>query len=346
MDKNPKVTVIMPAYNAERFLESSCRAVLNQSHRNLRLLVVNDGSRDRTGEILARLSEEDSRLRALTVSNGGPAMARNRALDALDGDTDYVMFMDADDELLPDAVEYALTGAARGAELIVFGYSIQSADGSLRDYCEPERLISRQELGRELARLYRANLLNQVWGKLYSARMIREGGFRFPDYRWGEDRFFVFDCLEAAERICVLPGCKYRYIMHEGESLISKYYAPKFEVCLAIDRRVEALCRRFGVEDDRDFRYMFLKSVYSCATMLFAPSCPLSGEEKRAYLRRMLEDERVGTRGQGASGGLPVQLLYAVMRSKCVGLNLAAFRAVARASETAPELVRRIKHRK
>ena len=114
--QSARVTVIMPAWNAESFIADSVRSVLAQSHADLRLMVVNDGSTDRTGEILEALAAEDPRLTVISVANGGPAMARNHALDALDPETDYVMFQDADDRMLPDAAEYALRGAARGAE--------------------------------------------------------------------------------------------------------------------------------------------------------------------------------------------------------------------------------------
>lgn len=343
---SPLVTIIMPAWNAEKFIEASVRSVLSQSYRNLRLVVVNDGSTDATGDILARLAAEDPRLLPMTIPNSGPAGARNRALDALDPETDYVMFQDADDYMQPDAVAYALTGAARGAALVIFGFTIRQPDGSTRNYCEPEQLLTRETMGGSLARLYKANLLNQVWGKLYRADLLRAGGFRFPDYRWGEDRFFVFACLEAAETVCILPDCKYFYVMHEGESLITRYYDRKFRVCLEIDERAEQLCGHFGVTEDGDFRYMFLKSVFSCLTMLFSPSCPLSAAEKRAAAREILENERVRARSRGASGGLPVEALAAVLRSGSVSLTLLAFRLVAFTGEIAPRFFTNLKHRK
>ena len=126
MDK--LVTVIVPAWNAEKYLEASLRSVLEQSHRRLRLLVIDDGSTDKTPEILERLHREDPRLDYRSVPNGGPAAARNRALALLPEGTDYVMFLDADDLLLPDAIDYALQGG-RGADLTIFGYSIQRPDG-------------------------------------------------------------------------------------------------------------------------------------------------------------------------------------------------------------------------
>ena len=340
------LTLIMPAWNAEKYIERSVRSVLGQSYRELRLFVVDDGSTDATAAILARLAQEDPRLTPLTVPNGGPGRARNLALDRLGEETKYVMFIDADDVLLPDAAEKAVAAAEAGADLVLFGFSIMAIDGGRRDYCEPGQCLSREELGGALGRLYKANLLNQIWAKLFRAEHIREGHIRFPDYRWGEDRFFVFDCLERAENVSVLPDCLYRYIMHEGESLISKYYDRKFEVCLEIDRRMEDMCRSLGVTDERDFRYMFSKSVFSCLTTLYAPSCPLTAEEKRAAAKEIAENERVRRRCRDASGGFPVRALCAVLRSGDPALMLAAFRGVAWVGRTAPNLFTSIKHRK
>ena len=100
----PFTTVIMPAYNADGSIAASVRSVLDQTVPDLRLIVVDDGSTDRTRQVLDALAREDPRLLPLTVENGGPAAARNRALELLDADTDFVMFLDADDLLLPDAL--------------------------------------------------------------------------------------------------------------------------------------------------------------------------------------------------------------------------------------------------
>ena len=341
MDK--RITVIMPAWNAERYLEASLRSVLNQTHRNLRVLVIDDGSTDGTAAILERLRGEDERLAYRTVPNGGPASARNRALEQLPEGTDYVMFLDSDDLLEPDALAYALEGS-EGAELVIFGFSIQQPDGSLRPYCEREQLLDRAGLGTELARLYKANLLNQVWAKLFAAELVRE--LRFPDYRWGEDRLFLFRALERAQRVKVLPGCRHRYVMHEGESLITRYYDRKFDVCCEIDGRIEELCEELGVREDGDFRYMFAKSVFSCLTNLYSRSCTLSRGEKRAVAARIVNDARVQRRCRDCSGGAPARLLCAVLRSRRVGLNLFCFRLVAWAGERFPRIFTLIKHRK
>lgn len=342
----PKITLIMPAYNAQEYVEASVKSVLQQSYEKFELIVVNDGSKDDTQAILQRLACEDSRLRPLEIENSGPAIARNRALEAMAQDTEYVMFLDSDDLLEADTLEYALAGAQKGAELVLLGFSIVNADGSLRNYSEPEQFILRCELGRAFARLYKANLLNQVWGKLYSAELLRENRLRFQDYRWGEDRLFIFDCLDKVETVCVLPDCKYRYIMHSGESLITKFYDKKFRVCLEIDRRVEQLCGELGIQEQADFRYMFAKSVFSCLANLFSASCRLSHQEKRAVVREIVQDPRVKSRCKDTSGGFPSAVLCALLRTGSVSLNLLAFYMVAAFGKLAPSLFMKLKHRK
>ena len=339
--------VIMPAYNAEKYIERAVRSVLNQSEKDLTLLVADDGSTDRTGAILDRLAAEDGRLRALHGPNRGPAAARNRALEGLDPDADWVMFLDADDELLPGALSGLLAGTAEGAELVLGGFTIRDdAGGPDLDYCEPEALYDPSTLGAALGRLYKANLLNQVWAKLFSARLIRENGLLFPDTHWGEDRLFVFACLERATRVRVCPDCRYLYHMHPGESLISSFHADKFARCCEIDRRAQALCARYGVKDDADFRYMFLKSVFSCLTTLYAPSCRWTHAQKRAAVREIVTSPAVRERSRGAAGGLPVRVLSAVLASGSVTLTMAVFWLVTALSRAAPALFRRIKHRK
>ena len=341
----PRVAVLMPVYNAAAYLENTLRSILGQSFRDLLLLAVDDGSTDESFAILSRLAAEDPRLLPIRTENGGPARARNLALDAVPEGIEYLMFSDADDEYAPDAIRHALEQGG-GADLVLMGFSIRESDGSTRLYSEPEQQLDAETLGPALGRLYKANLLNQVWGKLFRASLILDKGLRFEDYRWGEDRLFLYDCLEQAERVTVLPESAYTYIMHPGESLITRWNPKKLEASLRADERMEALCRRFGVTDERDFRYMFMKNVFSCLTTLYAPSCTLSPAERRAEIRRVIRNERVRERSRDVFGGLPVRILCAVVRSGSVGLNALVFRLVAFAGAAAPKLFTRLKHKK
>ena len=250
------------------------------------------------------------------------------------------------DELLPDALSYALEPADSGADLILFGFSIVEADGREREYHEFDCLVRSQDMHTAFPRLYKANLLNQVWGKLYSARILKENGLRFQDYLWGEDRLFVFDYLEHCRLIAVRSECKYRYIMHAGESLISRFYPKKFTVCIEADIRAQELCRKYGVADDADLRYMFAKSVFSCITTLFSPSCTLSDEGRIIYIKEIRSNPRVQQRCRDTSGGAPVNTLCYILRHGKPRTILSTFRMVALTGDLAPDLFMKLKHRK
>ena len=345
-NKSLKVSVIMPAYNSEKYIERSVKSVLSQTHEDLELIVVDDGSTDRTPAILHRLSIGEPRLRYLRTENHGPAEARNAALEIVSEDADFVTFIDADDELLPDALSYALASADSGADLILLGFCIVEADGREREYNEFDCLVRPQDMKTAFSRLYKANLLNQVWAKLYSAPLLREMNLRFKDYLWGEDRLFVFDYLERCSLIAVRSECKYRYIMHNGESLISKFYPKKFSVCIEADIRAQELCRKFGISDDSDLRYMFAKSVFSCITTLFTPSCTLSDEGKLLYIKEIRSNPRVQQRCRDTAGGIPANTLCRILRKGTPRQILNTFHAVALVGEQAPDLFMKLKHRK
>lgn len=343
MNETP-VSVIIPAYNAERDIARAIRSVLDQTHKNIELIVIDDGSTDKTASAALAAFEQDTRARLLTVENAGPAAARNRGLDETSAQAEYVMFVDADDYLMPDAVEYALSAAEKGAELVMMGFTIENYDGSRgKDYFEPEEMLEASTQGGALPRLYAANMLNQVWAKLFSLPLLRANNIRFSDYRWGEDRLFIFDCLEHAARTAVLPECKYLYVMHKGESLISAFYKDKHKVCCLADKRMSELC---GGQNDAQCRYMFAKSIFSCMTNMYTPSCKLDYAEKREYVREILQNEQVQGRTHDAFGGASVKIMCAVLHTRVVWLNMLAFRLVAFLGRTMPRTFMRLKHKK
>ena len=135
MEKNaPVVSVIMPAYNAERFIEEAIRSVITQTVTDWELLVLDDGSTDDTAQIARKLAEEDSRIRFLpNKSNMGVARTRNRGFDLCRGQ--YVALLDSDDIWLPEKLEKQLVLAqTTGADVVYCSYGIMDETG--RKLCD------------------------------------------------------------------------------------------------------------------------------------------------------------------------------------------------------------------
>lgn len=124
------VSIITPAYNAARFVEETVRSVLNQTHREWEMLIVNDCSKDDTWSVLQRLAREDPRIRPIAhETNGGPARARNTALRAARGP--YVAFLDSDDLWLPEKLERQLALLKReGCGFSYTNFRRMTEDGS------------------------------------------------------------------------------------------------------------------------------------------------------------------------------------------------------------------------
>lgn len=204
------VSVIIAVYNAEKNLEQCVRSVMNQTLESIEILCVNDGSTDGSGEILARLAQEDPRIRVIMQLNGGAGAARNHGLDLAQGT--YLSFLDADDFFEPDMLEKALRRAqADQAEITVFKadfYNEISGAYAPCTYSVHEEMMPKHrpfaaaQVEKDLFKIVRG----WAWDKLFLTQFIREKGIRFQHLRTTNDMYFVFAALAAAQRITTLDA--------------------------------------------------------------------------------------------------------------------------------------------
>lgn len=341
-----KASIIIPAYNAEGFIERAIRSVSDHTLLDYEIVVVDDGSRDGTLSLLNRLADEIPQLKVYSKENAGPAAARNFGMEKAKGD--YILFCDSDDSFTPGAID-EVVGLCdkKGSDVLIFGYLL-TQEGDSVPYCYPPcAIVSQEDWQAHLAGLYKANMLNQVWGKVFSARLLREGGVSFPSALWGEDRLFFFKALEGACRVDVTDGCYYDYIQQKN-SLISRFIAEKCRLCEEIHLMVREFARSRGAlteEAKKVYSYMYAKSLLSAFATLFSPSCHLSHREKRAYVRDALHQKSLDEVGEFPAGcGKSFCILAGLIKSKNVTLNLWAAWGVRLVSKISPALLRRAKH--
>lgn len=194
--ETPLVSVIIPVYNAEKYLEDSISSALTQTYENLELLVVDDGSTDGSGAIMDRMAKEDSRMRVFHEPHRGTSAARNIALNEARGD--YICFIDADDHAYGDMIRMMVTRMEKEkADMAVFnvfeekkhglggifGWHIESNDLS----CETIR--SRLLMGDDA----------YVWRKIYRASLWKD--LRFPEGQNHEEIYVNGDLLVRAGKI-------------------------------------------------------------------------------------------------------------------------------------------------
>ncbi len=213
--KEPLISVIIPAYNAEKRLNYCLESVCGQDWKSLEILVINDGSTDRTEEIIRKWCVMDSRVRLICQKNSGVAQARNRGLDQCTGE--WIRFVDSDDRLPQDSIRNLYKRVEKnGSDLVIAGYEQQVGD-IVRSYNLAGRddTISCDDYLAFLNRNANSFFCGVLWNKLFRRELVEQMHVRFQDgLSYGEDFCFVCDYLKEADRISFSSDTVYRYIRH------------------------------------------------------------------------------------------------------------------------------------
>lgn len=190
------ISIIIPAYNAEKYISKCLDSLINQTYKNLEIIVVNDGSTDNTLKILEKYASDDNRIKVLNQKNSGASQARNNALKIFSGD--YLMFADADDWLDENTCESALNELIENnVDVVMWTYvrefgslsavkQIFDEDKIYFDKNAVSQRLHRRFLGlykEELARPENGECIVPVWGKLYKSEVIRKANAEFVDLK-------------------------------------------------------------------------------------------------------------------------------------------------------------------
>ena len=200
-----KVSIIIPVYNEEKYIDENYRALCRQRYEDIEIIYIDDGSTDSTSERLETIAQNDGRVRLVHRENGGPAAARNSGLELATGD--YLVFLDADDELGDDAisimaeamvcycVDFVMTDVVRVDSK---GISLHKPWREHSLYLEDRKRLAR--VLRDYLNDERNNrILCSVWGKLYRREIIEKHSIRFDEtMRVHEDELFFFTFLVHA----------------------------------------------------------------------------------------------------------------------------------------------------
>lgn len=246
----PKVSIIVPVYNQQRYVKKCLNSILQQTYRETEVIVVNDGSTDNSLSIINQMAKEDARVIVIDKANEGLPMARNDGLKKVTGE--YVMFVDSDDWITPPEAISAMVGIAQREDVdIVIGKSIRHFPLWERksDYMpalETNRKITTPELfDKYYVSFFGINIFPvQAWAKLYKASLIAEAAQQVSlfekDIVMGEDEHFIMQLFPYTTSFYAsdLYVYKYRY------GGMTSYYNPRLgELFHFGDKRLPLLDR-------------------------------------------------------------------------------------------------------
>lgn len=248
------VSIIIPAYNAEKQIEQCLASAAGQTYENIEIVVIDDGSEDKTGEICERYSGTDPRVRVFHTENRGVSAARNLGMREAGGN--YFLFVDADDLLEEDAV-HSLMQYSDGREWVIGNYRLYDRKAGKKEqhrmyFEEPVREADREEIA--------ALCLNRnfycVWAKLYNAEIVRKNGLKFCETKsYGEDLLFNMEYFCYVNSLAILQKEVYAYCYEFGDGLGTRFRDKEWdfqkEVCLRMRELAEGA---YGLKEETKHR--------------------------------------------------------------------------------------------
>ena len=223
---NNLVSIIIPVYNAEKYLPKCIESVLSQTYKTFELILINDGSSDNSAEICATYAEKDSRIKPIHQKNAGVSAARNRGISEANGE--YICFIDADDWIEKDYLDHFISNIELSySDFIISGYTYDyEKSGKVIKYDPPKKNAQLYEdIKILIPSLIDNKMLKSVWSKLFKLSIIKKYKIHFDTtISYSEDVVFCWTYLFHINSINTIPNAGYHYRNEEAGSLTTKKY--------------------------------------------------------------------------------------------------------------------------
>ena len=255
------ISVIVPVYNTEKYIEKCVMSILNQTYKNLEIILIDDGSTDNSPQICDSLAEKDNRITVIHQPNGGVSSARNIGLDNTHGD--YITFVDSDDYIAPNMIEF-LSENIGDTNIAMCGYTSVDENGNLspqENVTVTDGIISTDTFWNYFytdTRIYYVTL----WAKLYKCHLWNN--VRFPLNTLHEDEFAVF-------------FNKKEYTLAEKALSMAMYSIIKGYGILGENDKIKELYKQF--------RLMYRKLVFKNTSMKFKYKCGIFALNKQIFIK-------------------------------------------------------------
>ena len=296
MKKNPLVSVIVPVYNVEKYLRQCLDSILGQTYKNLEIIIVNDGSTDSSANIIKEYKKTDDRIVVISQKNQGLSAARNAGVKKATGN--YIMFVDSDDWIAPDIVEYLRPGRA---DVSICSH-YESSEGKNVSFNKSFKRKSMNPKMALTAMLKEHGFMVSAWGKLYKKDLFED--VFFPVGKLHEDLGTTYKLILASKKVVFLPEPKYYYRQRE-DSIIHEFDDRKFDIIELTDEMCDKIVTVFpelkNVTNERRMRARFslLRQI------------PNDHPRKKELIRFLRKNKKFITKNPEASSADKVALLLA-----------------------------------
>ncbi len=235
MRENPLISVVVPVYNAEVYLDRCITSIVNQTYTNLEIILINDGSSDSSASIIDSWAEKDSRIKVIHKENEGDVATRNMGLDIFSGE--YVIMIDNDDYIDADMIEYlyglCVENSADISRCGFMSFSAETDEGESVNYSEKITVLGKDDYEKKIIDLLEAGYNSGVvWNKLYSKSIISQHRMNKKD--GAADDFLLNYRILSDNPITVISEVpKYHYLVRDDSMTGTVFTEGAFDIIRA-----------------------------------------------------------------------------------------------------------------
>lgn len=277
-----KVSVIVPVYNGEKFIEECIKNVLNQTLEEFELIIINDGSTDNTLDICKRNSEIDKKIRIINQENEGVSSARNKGIEQSNGE--YICFVDCDDKIEDNYLE-ELYNTCEENNVKISCCTIESIDNKGNIISSRFMEDGYYKKIDALDELFKFRGLN--WGpcgKLFHKSLIK-GNLKFPNLHVYEDLSFVYKAIYLSEGIYFTNKCKYYYIHRQNVGAMDKFIKYPTTDVIAISYEILEFIKKQSLPIWDTSFYGVISQVIMYINDINKIDCRWEKEESKNYIK-------------------------------------------------------------
>lgn len=313
-----KISVIVPVYNSERYLSRCIDSILNQSYNDFELILINDGSKDKSLDIIRKYENQDIRIKVIDNKNRGVSETRNIGVNIAEGE--YIQFIDSDDfiekDMLKDTLDIIET---KEVDLVITGFFLdintkKRQDTSIQTF-EQNISKSSKDIAINLLKRLNGTYINSPVNKLYKREVIVNNNLLMDKkLDLGEDLVFNLDYFKHCKSVAFCNNCYYHYCMNLDENLTSKFRENKLELMKLLYDKCEQylISSNVDAESIKDLNSIFIKWMYYCFIDLNSKGCNLKLYAKYKYIKECIDKYKYITSNSNNSNLLRILKLSLV----------------------------------
>ncbi|MDZ4992178.1 glycosyltransferase [Clostridium perfringens] len=242
-----KVSIIIPVYNCEDYIEKCLESIVSQLYKNIEIIIINDGSTDNTGEIIKKYVYGFNNIKYINQKNSGPSQARNTGINEATGE--YLVFVDSDDTIEPLYIKLLYECIDNGNyDIVCCGYVDKSCYGEvkLNDFWKDNLEIEKKMFAKYCC----SGVGGVLWSKIFKRDIILKNNIRLrKDIFMSEDLLFVLEYCLKAERFAAIPNFLYQYNRLNEKSISSNVNINYMSNNIKVTKEVANLLSSIGISE-------------------------------------------------------------------------------------------------